>query len=351
MLYNLPGVKNNIHLSGAVVADMYLGKISKWNDSRIRKLNPGVSLPDTEITPVYRSDGSGTTFNFTDFLSASSKTFENQIGHNTAVDWPKGVGARGSAGVSGVVTRTPGAVGYADIAYALANKLQFAAVQNKSGKYALPGIRGIKAAAAGRPKLRLAQLPLDREPAEGREVRERLPDLHLHLRDPAAAVVARAPPSRRSSTGRSPVARPTAASSCSSPLPAYVVAKDKPILKKVSRPRSDRGGLTTAARTAPTGPAALKRRGRFRFGDALLYGVTLLAALGAVDTPGAHHLEGLRRRASYPGTRSGSGSSPGRPGTRSPWSSAPGRSSSAPPSRRSSRCSSPARSRSRSRCS
>ena len=147
VLYNLPGVKNNIHLSGNVIADIYLGKISKWNDARIRKLNAGVNLPDTDITPVYRSDGSGTTFNFTDFLSASSKTFESQIGHNTAVDWPKGVGARGSSGVSGVLTRTPGAIGYADIAYALANKLQFAAVQNKSGKYALPGIRGIKAAA------------------------------------------------------------------------------------------------------------------------------------------------------------------------------------------------------------
>ena len=128
----------------------------------------GRSLPDTEITPVYRSDGSGTTFNFTDFLSASSKTFENQIGHNTAVDWPKGVGARGSSGVSGVLTRTPGAVGYADIAYALANKLQFAAIQNKSGKFALPASAGSRR--PPRPtEVRLAQLPVDREPAEGEE--------------------------------------------------------------------------------------------------------------------------------------------------------------------------------------
>lgn len=147
ILYNLPGVKNNVHLTGSVVADMYLGKISKWSDPKIKKLNPGVNLPDTDITPVYRSDGSGTTFNVTDFLSASNKTFGNQIGHNTAVDWPKGVGARGSAGVSGVLSRTPGAIGYADIAYALANKLQFASIQNASGKWALPGIRGIKAAA------------------------------------------------------------------------------------------------------------------------------------------------------------------------------------------------------------
>lgn len=148
ILYNLPGVKNNLHLTGSVIAGIYLGKISKWNDAKIRKLNPGVNLPGTDITPVYRSDGSGTTFNVTDFLSASSKAFSNQIGHNTAVDWPKGVGGRGSSGVSAILSRTPGAIGYADIAYALANKLQFAAVQNASGKFALPGLRGIKAAAS-----------------------------------------------------------------------------------------------------------------------------------------------------------------------------------------------------------
>ncbi len=150
VLYNLPGVKNNLHLSGPVIAAIYLGKITKWNDKRITKLNPGVNLPSTDITPVNRSDGSGTTYNFTDYLSAVSPEWANKVGHNTAVDWPspKAVGARGSSGVSGVVTRTPGAVGYADVAYALANKLQFAAVQNKSGKWALPGIRGIQAAAA-----------------------------------------------------------------------------------------------------------------------------------------------------------------------------------------------------------
>jgi phosphate transport system substrate-binding protein len=146
ILYNLPNVKNNIHLTGSVIADMYLGKITKWNDKRITKLNPGVSLPSTDVTPVYRSDGSGTTFNVTDFLSASSKTFENQIGHNTAVDWPKGVGGRGSAGVSGILTRTPGAIGYADVAYALNNHLKFFSVQNRAGRFARPGLAGIQAA-------------------------------------------------------------------------------------------------------------------------------------------------------------------------------------------------------------
>jgi phosphate transport system substrate-binding protein len=149
VLYNLPGVKNNLHLSGKVVADIYLGKITKWNDARITKLNKGVSLPDTNITPVVRSDGSGTTFNFTDYLSSASTEFRDKVGKSTSVSWPgKAVGGRGSSGVSAILRSTPGAIGYADIAYALTNKIQFAAVQNRSGKYALPGIRGITAAAA-----------------------------------------------------------------------------------------------------------------------------------------------------------------------------------------------------------
>jgi phosphate transport system substrate-binding protein len=152
VLYNLPGVKNNLHLSGSVIADIYLGKITHWNDARIAKLNTGVSLPDTSVTCVYRSDGSGTTYNFTDFLSGTSSEFKKRIGNSTEVNWSVGVGGKGSSGVSAVVTRTPGAIGYADVAYALKNKIQFAAVQNRSGKYALPGIRGIKAAAASDPK-------------------------------------------------------------------------------------------------------------------------------------------------------------------------------------------------------
>jgi phosphate transport system substrate-binding protein len=146
VLYNLPGVKNNLHISGQVIADIYLGKITKWNDARLRKLNKGVNLPDTSIAPVYRSDGSGTTFNFTDYLSTVSAEFKSKVGNSTSVQWPVGVGGRGSSGLSGIVSRTEGAIGYADIAYALQNKLKFFAVQNRSGKYALPGLRGIKAA-------------------------------------------------------------------------------------------------------------------------------------------------------------------------------------------------------------
>jgi phosphate transport system substrate-binding protein len=146
VLYNLPGVKNNIHLSGRVIADMFLGNITKWNDPKITKLNKGVDLPGTDITPVFRSDGSGTNYNFTDYLSQVDQEFKSKVGFGTSVNWPKGVGGRGSSGLAGIVTRTPGAIGYADVAYALKNKIQFAAVQNKSGKYALPGLRGITSA-------------------------------------------------------------------------------------------------------------------------------------------------------------------------------------------------------------
>jgi phosphate transport system substrate-binding protein len=147
VMYNLDGVKNAIHLNGKAIADIFMGNISNWNDQRIRRLNPGVNFPDRKITPVYRSDGSGTTYNFTDYLTSVSPSFKSRVGGpSTTVNWPTGVGARGSSGVAGVITRTEGAIGYADIAYALKNHIKFAAVQNKSGKWATPGLRSIKAA-------------------------------------------------------------------------------------------------------------------------------------------------------------------------------------------------------------
>ena len=148
VLYNLPGVPNNLKLTGSIVSNIYLGKITQWDDAAIKKINPGVNLPSTKITPVWRSDGSGTTYNFTDYLSAVSPTFKSKVGNSTQVDWPVGVGGRGSSGVSGVVKNTAGAVGYADIAYALANKIQFARIQNRAGKYITPGLRAITAAAS-----------------------------------------------------------------------------------------------------------------------------------------------------------------------------------------------------------
>jgi phosphate transport system substrate-binding protein len=148
VMYNVPGAPAHLKLTGKVIADIYLGKVDKWNSPAITKLNPGANLPDLKITPVFRSDGSGTTYNFTDYLSSVSSEWKSKIGASTQVDFPAGVGGRGSSGVSGILTRTDGAVGYADVAYALANKLKFAAVQNKAGKFQLPGLRGIAAAAS-----------------------------------------------------------------------------------------------------------------------------------------------------------------------------------------------------------
>jgi phosphate transport system substrate-binding protein len=146
VLYNLPGVPNNLRLTGPIIADIYLGKITQWNDPRITKINPGVKLPDTKITVVWRSDGSGTTYNFTDYLSAVSPAFKSKVGNSTQVNFPVGVGGRGSSGVAGIVKNTAGGIGYADIAYALANHIQFARVLNRDGKFVTPGLRAIAAA-------------------------------------------------------------------------------------------------------------------------------------------------------------------------------------------------------------
>jgi phosphate transport system substrate-binding protein len=148
VLYNLPGVPNNLKLTGTIVSNIYLGKITSWNDPAITRINPGVNLPSTKITPVWRSDGSGTTYNFTDYLSVVNGEFKSKVGTSTQVSWPVGVGGRGSSGVSGVVKNTPGGIGYADIAYALANKIQFARVQNRAGKFVTPGLKAIAAAAS-----------------------------------------------------------------------------------------------------------------------------------------------------------------------------------------------------------
>jgi len=148
VMYNVPGAPPGLKLTGKIVADIYLGKITNWNDAAIQKLNPSANLPDLKLTPVFRSDGSGTTYNFVDYLSSVSSEFKSKVGVATQVNFPTGVGARGSSGVSGVLTRTEGAIGYADVAYALANHLRFARVQNSAGKFTLPGLRAIAAAAS-----------------------------------------------------------------------------------------------------------------------------------------------------------------------------------------------------------
>ena len=150
--YNVPGAGGRIHLSGPVLANIYLGKITKWNDPAIEKLNPKLTLPSLSITPVYRSDSSGTTYNFTEYLSSVSKKFESKVGTSTSVSFPTGVGARGSSGVAGVVSKTAGALTYVDVAYSLQNHFTFAAVQNRAGGFALPGLRGITASVSQLPK-------------------------------------------------------------------------------------------------------------------------------------------------------------------------------------------------------
>jgi phosphate transport system substrate-binding protein len=125
-----------------------MGKITSWDDAAIKKLNPGVNLPSTKITIAHRSDGSGTTYHVTDDLSKVSPAWKSGVGLGTSVNWPVGVGGRGSAGVSAIVAQTQGAIGYADVAFALQNHFSYFAMKNRSGKYATPGAKGILAAAS-----------------------------------------------------------------------------------------------------------------------------------------------------------------------------------------------------------
>jgi phosphate transport system substrate-binding protein len=147
-IYNIPGVTSQLHFSGPVLADIYLGRITKWNDARIAKENAGVRLPATDIAVVHRSDGSGTTYIWCDFLSKVSPDYKSKVGVNTSVAWPTGVGAKGNEGVSGLVQQTPGAIGYVELIFALQNKIPFAAVQNKAGEFVTATLDSVTAAAA-----------------------------------------------------------------------------------------------------------------------------------------------------------------------------------------------------------
>ena len=146
--YNGDALPNHVHMTGQVVAGIFQGRIKKWNDPAIKKLNKGKSLPDLDITVVHRSDNSGTTYNLTDYLSHVSPTWKSGPGKGVAVNWPTGIGARGSSGVAAALKSTQGGITYVDVAYTLANHFKFAAVKNKAGIYALPGLTGIKSAAA-----------------------------------------------------------------------------------------------------------------------------------------------------------------------------------------------------------
>jgi phosphate transport system substrate-binding protein len=148
LVYNLPGIKpGEIVLSGPVVADIYMGKIKKWNDPAIAKLNAGLKLPDTAITVVHRSDASGTTFTFADYLSKVSSEWKTKLGANTSIAWPAGVGGKGNEGVSAYVERIQGSIGYVEYAYILENKLAYARMINSAGKTVSPDLKGFQAAA------------------------------------------------------------------------------------------------------------------------------------------------------------------------------------------------------------
>ncbi|MEJ1960276.1 MAG: phosphate ABC transporter substrate-binding protein PstS [Gammaproteobacteria bacterium] len=146
---NVKGVEaGQLTLDGPTLAAMYLGEIAKWNDARIRKLNPKLALPDLAIAPIYRSDGSGTNFLFTDYLSKSSPKFKDSVGAATSVQWPSGIGAKGNEGVANMTTQTGGAIGYVEYAYAKQNKMATALMVNKAGKAVAPKAEAFQTAAA-----------------------------------------------------------------------------------------------------------------------------------------------------------------------------------------------------------
>jgi phosphate transport system substrate-binding protein len=147
--YNVPGVPAALKLSGPVLADIFLGKITKWNDSRIAALNSGVKLPETDILVVHRSDGSGTTYIFSDYLAAVSPSWSKTPGRGKELRWPTGLGAKGNEGVAGQVKQMPGAIGYVELAYAKQNGLAYASMQNAAGSFVAPTIESVTAAAAG----------------------------------------------------------------------------------------------------------------------------------------------------------------------------------------------------------
>jgi phosphate transport system substrate-binding protein len=147
VIYHLTG-NQHLKMTGSVLAQIYRGKITKWNAPAIQKLNKGANLPSTSITVVHRSDSSGTSFNFTDYLSHVSHAWKSQVGTGTAVAWPAGEGEKGSSGVAGAVRSTEGAIGYTDVDYAIVNHLGIMKMKNRSGNFVLPRAKGIKAAAA-----------------------------------------------------------------------------------------------------------------------------------------------------------------------------------------------------------
>jgi phosphate transport system substrate-binding protein len=155
-VYNVPGI-TTLKFTGPLLADIFLGKITKWNDPAIAKVNPGVNLPSTDITVAHRSDGSGTTYIWVDYLSKVSPEWKQKVGVNTAVNWPVGVGGKGNEGVSGLVQQTPGSIGYVELIYALQNKISYGPVQNTAGEFVNADVNSVTAAASAA----VANMPKD----------------------------------------------------------------------------------------------------------------------------------------------------------------------------------------------
>jgi phosphate transport system substrate-binding protein len=153
MDYNVPGAPVHVNLDGATIAKIFLGDITNWNDPAIGALNKGANLPNLKITPVFRSDGSGTSYAFTDYLSGVNAGFKSKVGVSTQPAFPTGQGAKGSSGVAGLISRTAGSIGYTDVAYAIANHIKFAAVKNAAGKFLFPSLVRIQAAALAFPSV------------------------------------------------------------------------------------------------------------------------------------------------------------------------------------------------------
>lgn len=146
--YHLPGVEGPLRFTGDLLADIYLGEVARWNDPRIQRLNPGVALPPLPVVVVHRSDGSGTTFVWTDYLAKVSPRWRQRVGVGTSVAWPTGLGGKGNEGVAGLVRQIPGAIGYVEMVYALSERMSFGMVQNRAGRWVLPTLESVSAAAA-----------------------------------------------------------------------------------------------------------------------------------------------------------------------------------------------------------
>jgi phosphate transport system substrate-binding protein len=151
-IYNIPGVDTQLKFSGKVLADVIMGKITKWNDPAIAAINPGVKLPGSDITVAHRSDGSGTTYIFVDYLSKVSPDFKKTVGVATSVNWPVGVGGKGNEGVAGLVKQTPGSIGYVELIYAKQNNIDYGLVQNLDGEYVAANLESVTAAASAASK-------------------------------------------------------------------------------------------------------------------------------------------------------------------------------------------------------